>query len=110
LALPAAAATVSNTSPWFQCRGYNTPSYNKEAKGQQTNGADSGQQTWMSGSPGNQSAAGQGWSNQNSNAGNAANVRQRIYQNLSQAGSPTFGSCRARFSSMRRIATAIRSL
>jgi len=78
--LPAAAATADNTSP-----GDNMPSYNQQANDQQTSGANSGQQNWANGPLGHQSNAGQGWQNHNPNAENAANVRQRIYQNLSQA-------------------------
>lgn len=90
-ALPVAAATANSTSPGSNGPGYNTPSYNQEAKGQQingqqANGANSGQQNWANGPTGRQSNAGQGWQNHNPNAGNAANVGQRIYQNLAQAG------------------------
>jgi hypothetical protein len=77
-ALPAAAANVSNTSPGSNSPGYNTPSYNQQANGQQNNAASSGQQNWANGALSGQSNAG---SDQN-----AANIRQRLYQNLSQAG------------------------
>jgi len=82
--LPALAAT--DTSPGSSNPSYNTPSYGPEASGQQANSANSGQQNWANGPLGQQGNAGQGWQNHNPNAGNAANIRQRIYQNLSQAG------------------------
>jgi hypothetical protein len=85
-ALPAAAANVSNTSPGSNSPGDNTPSYNQQANGQQNNAANSGQQNWANGALSGQSNAGQGWQNHNLSDQNAANIRQRISQNLSQAG------------------------
>jgi hypothetical protein len=85
-AVPAMAANLSNTSPGSDSQGSNTPSYSQQSNDQQNNAANSGQQNWANGGLAGQSHAGQGWQNHNLSNQNAANVRQRIYQNLSQAG------------------------
>ncbi len=87
-ALPAAAANLNDTSPSYNSQGsnspgYNTPSYNQQSNDQQNNGTSFGQRNWANSPQGNQNNAGQGWQSQNQNT---ANIRQRIYQNLSQAG------------------------